>query len=601
MSKICKKCGKEYEDDFRDDSFSLCPDCAKPSNHGDSTVSDSMYVVCAFCKKHFYVKERNHTQNTYCEFCGKAIDLDTNNTILMEDATDSDIFIDDNINNNNIFKLKHNDTSIDESKRIGGYNIGKVLSESLLGTVYEGEQVNLRRKVSLYVLSEKHSTDSSLVDTFMIEARKSASLVHPNICRVFDVGIDNGRNFLVSEFVKGISLEDRIKQAQLLTVYEAASFGAQAARTLSDAEEKAKLLHYGLFPGNIIDCGNGKIRLMFFGINHTIFPENKILVSIDEAVAIFYSPEQLAGKKIDHRSDLYSLGVSLYCGLTGTLPYNVSEIKQVIDGKGIPKVPNLKSMREDVPEQLISIIESLIQINPTDRPSNGAEVAVLFEAFSQVTKNTNIASKATIVSDNRDISPERKRKYKRFPIDMTVSITSSDIDKDKQKAYIERLKDIGENGAFILAKNPLPIGSFVNLDFKIEETGVRVSVLGVVRWCDMSKEQKGMGVQFLEVSNKAKKDLPKIINRKTAQATAAHLISSAIHKKILRFVVMHYGDEVTFAEMMRGLGTSRKLFERALSDFEGVGVVEINGEKILCSIPTSDELRNAIEAAVNIY
>ncbi|MHC4871477.1 MAG: protein kinase domain-containing protein [Planctomycetota bacterium] len=608
MPDKCSRCSSEYDKtSLPEGSPGLCPSCLQQQNENTAAEpSSSIYVVCAFCDKGFNVTYDHDSESINCENCGKAIDLSGGSqTIVMPTTSDSDIFIDDEQGDNkSIFAKKHDDDSLDSGRMIGGYRLDEVMSEGILGTVYKGEQVNLKRQVSLYVFSEKYAADEALAEAFMDQARKSASLVHPNICRVFDVGVDEGRYFLVSEFVNGISLEERIKKADLLDFVEAAKFGAQAARTLSDASNMG-MQHWGLSPGKIIDCGEGNARLMFFGIYHTLFPEGGGIVTVDEPSAIFFSPEQLAGKPVDHRSDLYSLGVSIYCALTGTLPYNSAEIKQVIAGKGVPKVPDMKSMRPDIPDALSDIVKRLIQVDPAKRPESGSEIAVIFEAFAQALESgvavvDEKKAETAVASAVQKISPERKRRYKRFPTDMTVRIKQSDIDKEKQKTYIKRLKDISENGAFVLDKNPLPIGSFVRMDFQVEESGNRVSVLGVVRWCDMSDGQEGMGIQFLEVSSRSNDKLPKVINKGTAQATAEHLISSALHKKILRFIVMHYGDEVTIADMMKGTGSSRTLFERALADFEGIGLIDVSGESVVCNNPHSKELREAIEKVLKI-
>lgn len=612
MSDKCEKCGNKLtEEDLAVETGRVCGQCRTGNDRASSSTADSMYVVCAFCNKGFYVRYDTETPSVNCKYCGKAIDLSVGGeTIVMEARSDSDIFIDDeSVTASKLFKVSHDDSSLSSGEKIGGYRLGEIVNENLLGTVYKGEQINLKREVTLYVLAEKHSKDQVLVETFMDEARKSASLVHPNICRVFDVGVDNERYYLVSEYAKGISIEDRIREAKLLDFVEAAKFGAQIARTLSDADSMAGLMHYGLSPANIIDCGDGKARVMFFGINHTLFQQGKKLVNLDEPVAIFYSPEQIDGKIVDQRSDLYSLGVSLYCALTGTLPYNSSEIKQFLAGKGVPGLPDMKSLRKDIPDALLSIIESLINIVPEKRPSKGLEVAVLLEAFAQdYGKPSEVEDKKEPVKVSSmsgqvsgPISPERKRKYKRFPTDMEVKISSVDIDKDKQKAYIRRLKDISENGAFILSSTPLAIGTFVKMDFQVEETGNRVSVTGIVRWCDLTPGQEGMGIQFLEVSSRGKDKLPKLLDKKAANAAALQLISTALHKKILKFVIFHYGQEVKIEDIMKGTGASRVLFDRTMADFEKIGLVDVDGNNVFCNNPQSEELRTALERALNIY
>jgi uncharacterized protein (TIGR02266 family) len=279
------------------------------------------------------------------------------------------------------------------------------------------------------------------------------------------------------------------------------------------------------------------------------------------------------------------------------MPYNSTEILQLKSGKGVPVTPDIQRLFPDIPADLASIIKQLLNIRPANRPSSASEVAVQLEAlYESLSKNPK---KESGIRQNI-MSPQRKRLYKRLPVEMDVSMKPEKVDKKKEEEYLTKLKNLSENGAFVLTDNPPEIGSFVRLEFVLEGSNNKVNVLGVVRWRDMSPGSVGMGIQFIEVSTKNKNKLSTYVDRKTADETLQVIGKSAMHKTILRQLVKHYGERVPIITIMKSTGTSRMLFNRTIEDFVKLGLVSIERDEIICRQPASDSMRIAIERMLNI-
>jgi len=196
--------------------------------------------------------------------------------------------------------------------------IGRVGSGGM-ADVYKARDHKLNRMVAFKVLKAEFSNDTNFVGKFQREAQAAARLSHPNIVNVYDVGEDNGINYIVMELVEGITLKDYITRKGKLSVREATSIAIQVSLGL-EAAHNSGIIHRDVKPQNIIISIDGKVKLSDFGIARAT-SSNTISTNMMGSVH-YSSPEQVRGGYSDAKSDIYSLGITMYEMVTGRVPFD---------------------------------------------------------------------------------------------------------------------------------------------------------------------------------------------------------------------------------------------------------------------------------------
>jgi len=260
----------------------------------------------------------------------------------------------------------------------GRYRILSVLGRGGMGIVYRVEQIYLGLELALKTIDHSTLTDVS-VRRFQAEARAVFSLNHPNIISVHDFGLlDDQTPFLAMEIVRGESLAARLKRGTL-PISEAIPVFIQVCKGLAHAHEHS-VVHRDIKPGNImlldqLPIGTeGSIKILDFGIAKLGDQEDGSVQSVTRTGEIFgsplyMSPEQCTGSKVDHRSDIYSLGCVMFESLTGTTPFVGESTLSTMMMHQTERVPSLKeaSLGTDFPQELEQIIQSMLAKNPADR------------------------------------------------------------------------------------------------------------------------------------------------------------------------------------------------------------------------------------------
>ena len=255
-------------------------------------------------------------------------------------------------------------------------------------------------------------------------------------------------------------------------------------------------------------------------------------------------------------------------------------------------LPELENPELNIPPNLAGLLRKIFSKNPDERPTSASDLAQALDCI----KLEKAVAEPPVIIPRPTLTTINKRRYKRFRTDMAMKISRADIPKGKQEEYIAKLNNLSENGAYVLTDSPLPIGSFVNLNFEMKAgASSRVEALGIVRWNDDTPGNVGMGVQFLEVSTNNRRTLNDYVDRQTASDIVREIASSALHKNILRVLSQNWDKTVQIEQIMRGTGASRVLFDRTLSDFEKNGLVKRMGNKLCCIRPISESVENAIE------
>ena len=215
-------------------------------------------------------------------------------------------------------------------KQLGGrYEIIDVVGVGGMAVVYRARDVVLNRYVAVKILKEEYAKDPEIRKRFSIESQAVAKLSHHNSVSVFDVGSENGADYIVMELIEGVTLKEYLQKKGHLNWQEAVFFAEQICRALVHAHSRG-IIHQDIKPQNVIILRDGTAKLTDFGI--ASFATTQETRVVQEAIGSvhYISPEQAKGSKIDYRTDIYSLGVVMYEMLTGKLPFEGETALQVV-------------------------------------------------------------------------------------------------------------------------------------------------------------------------------------------------------------------------------------------------------------------------------
>jgi len=261
---------------------------------------------------------------------------------------------------------------------LGRYEIEKELGKGAMGVVYLGKDPKIGRVVAIKTMALAEEFEASELDDvkarFFREAETAGRLNHPNIVTMYDAGEEHDLAYIAMEFLKGKDLAPHTKPDNLLSLSKVMSIIARVADAL-DYAHKQNVVHRDIKPANIMyDLQTDTPKLTDFGIAR-ITDSSKTKTGMVLGSPSFMSPEQLAGKKIDGASDLFSLGVSLYQLACGKLPFEGDSMAQLMYRIANEPHTDILSIRPDLPQCLVAIINRSLAKQIVDRYSNGAEMA----------------------------------------------------------------------------------------------------------------------------------------------------------------------------------------------------------------------------------
>lgn len=271
-------------------------------------------------------------------------------------------------------------------KRLDGrYEIQEIIGVGGMSVVYKAYDNVDDRIVAVKILKDEFLTNDEFVRRFKNESKAIALLSHPNIVKVYDVSFGEKLQYIVMEYVDGITLKEYIQKQKSITWNDALFFTTQILRALQHAHDKG-IVHRDIKPQNIILLSNGNIKVADFGIARFSRSETRTLTDAAIGSVHYISPEQAKGEFTDERADIYSVGVVLYEMLAGKVPFEADSAVSVALMQLQDDAERLTQINPDIPKGLEQICMHAMQKNPADRYQTATEMLLDIE---EVIKNPN--------------------------------------------------------------------------------------------------------------------------------------------------------------------------------------------------------------------
>jgi serine/threonine protein kinase/Tfp pilus assembly protein PilF len=247
----------------------------------------------------------------------------------------------------------------------GKYRIIEKLGEGGMGVVFKAEDQRLKRTVALKFMPLELTKDHEAKERFIREAQAAAALSHPNICTIHEIDEEEGKSFIVMEYVEGMSLREKITEGPL-GIPETLNIAIQAAQGLNEAHKKG-IIHRDIKSANIMLTAEGQSKIMDFGLAKVTGASMITKEAKTMGTVAYMSPEQTQGEAVDHRTDIWSLGVVLYELLTGRLPFKGEHEQALIYSILNKDARPMVSPRSEVPKELEHVVAKVLQKNPNER------------------------------------------------------------------------------------------------------------------------------------------------------------------------------------------------------------------------------------------
>jgi len=266
------------------------------------------------------------------------------------------------------------------------YLVGPLIGRGGFAEVFEAEDTRLGRRVAIKVVRPDLLTSDKLLERFQREARAMAGLRHPNVMEIYTVGEGDGVAFFVMPMIDGESLHERIERLGPLPLDEVRRILVAAAGAL-DAAHKSGTIHRDVKPDNILLEGErGRVLITDFGIAKALEDETTAITGSGIFVGTprYMSPEQATGDHLDHRSDIYSLGVVAFQMIAGRLPFEAKGVQALIAKHLTEQPPPLWTLRSECPERLARVVEKCLAKDPGERWDSLADMVSVLEGTREM-------------------------------------------------------------------------------------------------------------------------------------------------------------------------------------------------------------------------
>ena len=266
--------------------------------------------------------------------------------------------------------------NLDTKPTLGRYEVIKILGRGAMGTVYLGRDPRINRDVAIKAVTYDDIEPEQLMNVkkrFFREAEAAGKLNHPNIVTIYDVGEDHDMAYIAMELLKGEDLAAHCSKENLYPMGKTINVVAEIADALDYAHRNG-VVHRDIKPANIMVIGNGKVKVTDFGIAQ-VMSASKTQTGVLVGTPNYMSPEQVSGKKVDGRSDLFSLGAVFYELLSGQKPFKGENMAALMYNIANSTYPSLRNVAPKVTPCCVEIVDTLLSKAVTKRYKNAAELA----------------------------------------------------------------------------------------------------------------------------------------------------------------------------------------------------------------------------------
>jgi two-component system, LytTR family, response regulator len=320
------------------------------------------------------------------------------------------------------------DPALNSGDGLGHYRIVSRLGEGGMGEVYLATDTRLDRSVALKVLPPAMAQDPGRMERFEREAKAASALNHPNVAHIYEIGEAGGIHFLAMEFIEGSPLQSRI-DGKPLAVPEISGIGAQIADALDAAHAKG-IVHRDIKPANIMITPRGHVKVLDFGLAKLVpashgLSQTQMETRVSAAGMLlgtvqYMSPEQALGREVDHRSDIFSLGVVLYQMSTGRVPFAGSTPSETIARILEAQPEAMARFNYDLPEELDRIVRKCLEKDRERRYQSARDVMVDLKELAREHEAAPAphapSTIRAVIVDDEDLARQILREYlKREP------------------------------------------------------------------------------------------------------------------------------------------------------------------------------------------
>ena len=290
----------------------------------------------------------------------------------------------------------------------GRYRLDAQVGTGGMSTVYRAFDSTLERRVAIKLMHRDIAGDSDQLERFRREARAVAQLSHPHIVGVIDAGEEDGRPYIVFQYVEGETLKDRIRRMGRLPVTEAVAYAIEIARGLQAAHER-DIVHRDVKPQNVLLDEHGAARVTDFGIARSLRDEGLTADGRVLGTTDYVSPEQALGHQVTPQSDIYSLGIVLYEMLTGDVPFHGETQVSVAMHHVRDDLPDVQAGRPEISSALAAIVDTATAKDLAERyPGAGSLISDLEDALAiESARSGQITGEATTVFQSLPVTKRR--------------------------------------------------------------------------------------------------------------------------------------------------------------------------------------------------
>jgi len=280
----------------------------------------------------------------------------------------------------------------------GRYQIIEVLGQGGMGKVYKAVDTRINEKIALKLIKPEISSDKMTLERFGNELKLARKIAHKNVGKMFDINEEEGTHYITMEYVSGQDLKGLIRQSGQLAIGTTISIAKQICEGLSEAH-KVGVVHRDLKPNNIMIDREGEVRIMDFGIARSLKDKGITGAGVMIGTPEYMSPEQVEGKEVDQRSDIYSLGIMLYEMVTGRVPFE-GDTPFTVGVKQKSEFPqNPKELNTQIPDDLNNVILTCLEKDKEKRYQNAGEVRSELENIEK-----GIPTTEKIVSERKPLT-----------------------------------------------------------------------------------------------------------------------------------------------------------------------------------------------------